>query len=74
MGNNNGYIKVKVSQIDAEKKRLGLTAKKAKGAEKALIVAAIKRLDERRAGYLDQIVDEKPAPSTPPADDESDED
>jgi len=74
MGNNNGYIKVKVSQIDAEKKRLGQAAKKAKGAEKEQIVATIKRLNERRAGYLDQIVVEKPAASAPPADDESDED
>lgn len=68
MGNNNAYIKVKVSQIDAEKKRLGAAAKKAKGAEKDQIVATIKRLDERRTGYLDQLVDEKQPAPAPQAD------
>lgn len=70
MANNNAYINVKISQLDAEKKRLGAAAKKAKGAEKDQIVATIKRLDERRAGYLEQIVDEKKSAPAPQADED----
>lgn len=70
MGNNNAYINIKISQIDAEKKRLGAAAKKAKSPEKEQIVATIKRLNDRRAGYVEQIVDEKKSTPAPQADED----
>lgn len=55
MTNNNAYLKVKIDQIDAQKKKLR---------------AEIKRLDDRRKAYDAQRVDETTAqPDAPQTDD-----
>jgi hypothetical protein len=50
--NNNGYLKVKIAQIDAQRKTLQ---------------AELKQLGERRKAYEAQLVDE-PQPETPGSD------